>query len=569
MLFSGIVISEGIALAPIVTYKHVDLLFEHICVRKDRIEVEKERYLKACSELIETYENRKEEGSEGSSLINTHIGLLKDEDFNNEVLSFIQQNSSNAEWALEAITNKYIKIIENFEDEYLKERSSDIKDIRRRLHEKLTGKINHIRLSSEAIIYADYLNPSELLSLDRTKIKGLVLSKGGETSHIAILSKSFNIPALSGVEYKEEVENGSMAILDAVNGLFLLNPDESAIREYKKSLKRIKEESKKLKEEIRYPTLTKDGSEIKLELNIESIKGVDIANKLNADGIGLFRTEFLILENERIDPEKYEKIYIDAVKKMSGRGQLNFRTFDIGGDKVLINQYKEKSDNPFLGSRSIRFCMEHKDIFHDQLVAILKASKFGKVGLMFPMVSGLDELKEVLSYLEEVKAEMKEKNIPFDENIKIGTMIEVPSAAIIAEDICRFVDFLSIGTNDLIQYTIAVDRGNSKVSHLYKPLHPAVIRLLSYIVGCAKKMHKSVAICGEMAGVMEYTPLLIGLGFRELSLSGKSLLGVKRRIRELRVDECVTLAMRILSISEEKEIEKELRNFNERRFENS
>ena len=352
--------------------------------------------------------------------------------------------------------------------------------------------------------------------------------------------------------------------MDGKYGTAVINPQKKVLSEYRQRCDAAARADAELLKEAGLPAETTDGFRIRLMCNIEGLDGIDGAISSGAEGVGLFRTEFLALQKSYLDDEeKMEHVYQEAVMRMSQYGPMTFRTYDIGGDKVIegmgINE-----ENPILGWRAVRFCMENKDLFRSQLISILKASAISdSVRIMFPMISGAEELKEVLAFLEEVKSECREKGIAFDEDMEIGTMIEVPSAAITADVLADYVDFMSIGTNDLIQYTIAVDRGNEKISYLYQPLHPAVLRLIKHVVDSAKAKGKRISMCGEMAGDADYLPILVGMGFDELSMSAHSILEAKRRIRLLDKGSCTQLVNHVLSLPDAVSIEAALKEFSE------
>ena len=350
--------------------------------------------------------------------------------------------------------------------------------------------------------------------------------------------------------------------MDGKAGTVSVNPDRRTRSSYRKRMDNELRSEAELKADAGLPAITKDGFQVSLMGNIEGMEGIAAAIKAGADGIGLFRTEFLMMQPEYADEEKRNAIYRETVERMSPYGPVTFRTYDIGGDKVP-KEMKIEEENPILGWRAVRLCMEMKDLFRDQLVSILKASaSCHGTRLMFPMVSGSEELRSVIAFLDEVKDECHGKGIAFDEDIKIGTMIEIPSAAITSDVIARYVDFMSIGTNDLIQYTIAVDRGNEKISYLYRPLHPAVLRLLAHVAESAHKNGIPVSMCGEMAGYPDYLPILIGLGIDELSMAPSSIMEVRRRIRTLSRSSCASFANHVLSLPDAQEIENALKEFN-------
>ncbi len=503
------------------------------------------------------------DGDEGEAILAVYKAMLEDPDYLSLIRGNIKERKHNAAWAVEAATDKYVSLLERVDDDFFKERIADLRDISGRLiSEILSSSRLEINVPYPAILVADYLQPSEMISMDLSNVKGLCLDKGGITSHIAILARSMNIPsvfALSSLSF--EVSDEDTIAMDGKTGNVVINPDRKTRSLYRKKLdKEIRKEAA-LGEDIE-GAVTADGFAVKLMGNIEGLDGIESLIKAGADGIGLFRTEFLMMLPDYADNEKRSAIYRETVERMSPYGPVTFRTYDIGGDKIP-NEMKIKEENPILGWRAVRLCLEEKDLFRDQLISILKASAgYSDVRLMFPMISGSEELQSVIAFLDSVKDECREKGIEFADDIKIGTMIEVPSAAITADVIARYVDFMSIGTNDLIQYTIAVDRSNEKISYLYRPLHPAVLRLLKHIVDSAHENGIPVSMCGEMAGYADYLPILIGLGLDELSMAPSSITEARRRIRKLSRSSCASFVNHVLSLSDAKEIEKALKEFN-------
>ena len=500
---------------------------------------------------------------EERDMLGVYESMLSDPDYLALIKENIMDRRYTASWAVEAATEKYTAALAALGDAYFSERIADIRDAESRLLSAIAGIASEISLSEPSIIVADYLTPSELMQIERRNVLGLLLDTGGPTSHVAILAHSDEIPAILGLgDISSTAEDGAIVAMDGREGIAVVDPDEKVLRSFRARKGIAARTEKELRKEAALPAVTLDGHRIHLMCNIEGNEGIDGAVAAGAEGIGLFRTEFLVLQNLHGDGEEQSLIYEEAARRMGSAGPVTFRTYDLGGDKIADSMH-EREENPILGWRAVRFCMARKDIFRPQLISILRASAVSKsVRLMFPMISGSEELLEVLSYLDEVKAECREKGIPFDENMKIGTMIETPSAAITADILADHVDFMSIGTNDLIQYTIAVDRGNERIAHLYRPLHPAVLRLLKYVSDTARKKGITVSICGEMAGNPDYAPLLVGLGFDELSMAAHSILEVRRRIRALSRESCADFADKVLSLPDATSIEKALKEYN-------
>ena len=561
---TGIGVSPGAVIAEAAVLRHSGFGVEHVTV--EDIDSELAVFSSALNSAFSSLDATLVSSEDEKAMLMTLRAMLSDPEYTGLIKDNIKERNYNAAWAVEAATEKYASMLDKMGDGYFSERASDIRDAGYILIEAIAGEsISAFHLTKPSILVADYLLPSEFLRLDRKFLRGLCLDGGGKTSHIAILSRSADIPAVFALgDFSIYAENGMTIAMDGKYGIAVLDPQKKVLSEYRKRCDAAARAEADLQKGAGLPAETVDGFRIRLMCNIEGVEGIDGAISSGAEGIGLFRTEFLALQKSYLDDgDKMSHVYQEAVERMSEYGPITFRTYDIGGDKVLegmgINE-----DNPILGWRAVRFCMENKELFRSQLVSILRASAISpSVRMMFPMISGSEELREVLAFLEEVKAECREKGIPFDENMKIGTMIEVPSAAITADILADYVDFMSIGTNDLIQYTIAVDRGNEKISYLYRPLHPAVLRLIKHVVDSAKAKGIQVSMCGEMAGETEYLPILVGMGFDELSMSAHSILEARRRIRLLDKGSCTRFVNHVLSLPDAVSVEAALKEFTE------
>ena len=559
---SGIGISSGIVMAKAYVFRHSEIYISHEMAedRDAALALFEAAYRKTHSDIdaIEA------SGEDEKALLAVYKAMLEDPDYLLLIRSNIKERGYNAAWAVEAATDKYVSLLERVNDDFFKERIADLRDISERLMISISSDSrSEVSVPYPAVLAADYLLPSEIISMDLSNVLGLCLDKGGVTSHAAILARSLGIPSVFALgDLSSHVTDGDVIAMDGKAGTVSVNPDRRTRSLYRKRMDNELRSEAELKADAGLPAITKDGFQVSLMGNIEGMEGIEAAIKAGADGIGLFRTEFLMMQPEYADEEKRNAIYRETVERMSPYGPVTFRTYDIGGDKVP-KEMKIEEENPILGWRAVRLCMEMKDLFRDQLVSILKASaSCHGTRLMFPMVSGSEELRSVIAFLDEVKDECRGKGIAFDENIKIGTMIEIPSAAITSDVIARYVDFMSIGTNDLIQYTIAVDRGNEKISYLYRPLHPAVLRLLAHVAESAHKNGIPVSMCGEMAGYPDYLPILIGLGIDELSMAPSSIMEVRRRIRTLSRSSCASFANHVLSLPDAQEIENALKEFN-------
>lgn len=556
----GIGVFPGVVTGHAAVFRHTILdNVEHALTENPEIELS--IFENAVKSVLAEIHKIKPHSKEESDMLGIYEAMLSDPDYLALIQDNIKDRRYTASWAVEAATEKYVSALIALGDSYFAERITDIRDAEVRLLSAIAGISSDVIVDKPSVIVADYLTPSELMQMDRSNVLGLMLDTGGLTSHVAILAHSEEIPAILGLgDISSIVEDDAVVAMDGKEGLVIIDPDEKTIRSFRARKGIATRTEKELREGATLPAETLDGHRIHLMCNIEGLEGLDGALSSGAEGIGLFRTEFLALQNFG-DEENKARIYEEVARRMGDSGPVTFRTYDLGGDKMADGMISE--ENPILGWRAVRFCMERKDIFRKQLISILRASAVSpSVRLMFPMISGSEELLEVLAFLDEVKAECRADGIPFDENMKIGTMIETPSAAITTDILADYVDFMSIGTNDLIQYTIAVDRGNERIAHLYRPLHPAVLRLMKYVVDEAKKKGVTVSICGEMAGNAEYAPLLVGLGFDELSMTAHSVLEVRKRIRTLNAESCVDFADNVLSLRDATSMERALKDYN-------
>ena len=557
----GIGVFPGIAIGKAAVFRHTILDNVEHALSSDP-EYELATFENAHRTVLEDVRSIMPHTKEERDMLSVYESMLSDPDYLFLIRSNITERRYTASWAVEAATENYTAALAALGDAYFAERIADIKDAENRLLAAIAGISSEVVISEPAVVIADYLTPSELIQMERSNILGLLLDTGGQTSHVAILAHSDEIPAILGIgDISAIAEDGCVVAMDGREGLAIIEPDDKTIRSFRARKGVAARTEKELKKEAALPAVTTDGRSVHLMCNIEGLEGIEGAIAAGAEGVGLFRTEFLVLHDVKGNGESQAGIYEEAARSMGAYGPVTFRTYDLGGDKMAEGMRRE--ENPILGWRAVRFCMERKDIFRSQLISILRASSVSpSVRMMFPMISGLEELLEVLSFLDEVKDECRKKGIAFDENMKIGTMIETPSAAITADLLADYVDFMSVGTNDLIQYTIAVDRGNEKTQHLYRPLHPAVLRLMKYVVEAGKGKGVTVSICGEMAGYAEYTPLLVGLGFDELSMTAHSILEVRKRVRTLSAESCADFADNVLSLRDATSIEQALKEYN-------
>ncbi|RXM58251.1 phosphoenolpyruvate--protein phosphotransferase [Clostridium tetani] len=571
-MLKGISASNGIAIgkAFILKIGDVEIIKETI---KDE-EEENQRFITALEkgkkQLSKIMKDAKEKlGEEKSKIFEAHLFMLDDPEFTGQVSEKILKQKINAEYALKSTSEELVAIFEQIEDDYMRERVADIKDVTNRILRILTGNegISISEIEEESILIGYDLTPSDTAQIDKNKILGFATEIGGVTSHSAIIARSIGIPSVLGVGKEiEEIKNGELIILDGNKGLIITNPDDEKINLYKKQIEEEKKLQKILGKYKNIEVITLDGRKVEVASNIGSIEDSENALKNGAEGIGLFRTEFLYMASSELPEEEFQyNAYKEVLEKM-GEKPVIIRTLDIGGDKKLSYLTIDEEMNPFLGYRAIRLCLHRKDIFKTQLRALLRASYYGNLKIMFPMIANLQELREAKSILEECKEELRKESIAFNENIKVGIMVEIPSAAIMSDVLAKEVDFFSIGTNDLIQYTIAVDRMNEKVSYLYDFFNPAVLRLINNVIVNGHKEGKFVGMCGEMAGKKELIPLLLGMGLDEFSMSASSVLKAKKLITELNYEDCKKIVSKVMEMGTAEEVkaflEKNL-NFNE------
>ena len=484
-----------------------------------------------------------------------HLDMAEDETLLDGVTKKIEEGK-NAQWALEEQMEETCSLLESLEDAYLRERAADVRDVCRRMMGFLKGVEDDPfrQVQEEVILFAEELNPSDTAKMNFRYIRGIVTEKGGSTSHIAILARSMEIPALFGVEgILEKVKEGQVVILDGTEGKLILSPDEKTRQDYTERKEAEGKLKRKLKEMNRLPAVTTDGRKVSLYANAGSLREVELAKKQGAEGIGLFRSEFLYMESSRFPTEQEQfEIYRKAAEIM--KQTVTIRTLDIGGDKALPYYQFEKEENPFLGWRAIRFCLDMRDVFKTQLKAILRAAAFGDIRIMFPMIVSVEEFRTAKRLLQECKQELRERGVLFRESISTGIMVETPAAVFLAEELAKEVDFFSIGTNDLTQYILAADRGNQKLKILYDPFHPAVLRAVAKVIAAGHKEGKEVGMCGEFAGEEKAVPLLVGMGLDEFSMVSNSIASVRYQVRGLSAEQTKHLAERVLSAGTVKEV---------------
>ena len=551
----GIAASPGVAIAEALILDSREFPISHRKLHPSEIPQEKERFEQSIQGAIAEIRSIQETaaakaGGEYLKIFDAHISILRDPELKREVLQEIEARSATAEFALSSVMKNYLKVF--LANDFLKRLVHDLHDIEHALHRHLSGlkreDLSH--LESDVIIVARDLTPSQTVTLDKEKVKAFATDAGGRTSHTAIIARALGIPAVVGLgAVTSEVVAGDLLIVDGTGGTVLINPDPNTLDRYHAKVLNLQAHEVRLARLRQLPAETTDGRRIGLCANIESPDEIAMAIERGAEGVGLYRTEFLFFEKGSApSEEEHYAAYCRAVETLGDR-PLTIRTLDMGGDKLAPDAVSLEK-NPFLGCRSIRLCFENLGLFRTQIRAILRASAGANVRILFPMVSVLREIRQAKRLVHEVMAELDEAGIPFSRNLKIGIMIEVPSAARIADLFAREVDFFSIGTNDLVQYCLAVDRGNQRVSSLFQPAHPAVLRLIREVISVGQRMGTPVAMCGEMSGDVVYAVLLVGLGLTEFSVSPAVLPQIKEIIRSVSLEYARDVAQQALSFDE-------------------
>lgn len=562
-MIKGNGVSSGIGFGKVVVLKNQERQIEKKVAENPNTEMKKfkealKQVTKETEETVNTISGTEKE------IMSAYLMIMQDPTLITETENLITNLSYNAEYAIEEGFNSVIQIFENIDDEYMAGRARDIADIKNRILAKLFNEetIDISKLQPKTIIVATELTTSDTAKLDFKNVSGIITELGGSTSHTSIMARTHAIPAITKVEKAtEKFKNDDYIAMNGNTGEIYLNPtkqDEEKLEEIQKDLEKEKRELEKFKNAI---TQTSDGYVVELVANIGTPSDVKIVLENTAEGVGLLRSEFLYMDSEKMPTEEEQFIaYKEVAEKMNGMPVI-IRTLDIGGDKDLKYLNLEKEANPFLGYRAIRLCLDKVELFKVQLRAILRASEYGNLSIMFPMISSLEELREAKEILEECKRELDIKDIPYKNHIKVGIMIEIPSAALIASELAKECDFFSIGTNDLIQYTVAVERGNEKVSKLYTKYHPAVIKLIKKSIEGAHDSGIFCGMCGEAASDELFIPLLIGLGLDEFSMNANNILKARKRISELEKYDCKELAEEVLKCASAEEVEKKLRDF--------
>lgn len=563
-MISGIPASPGIVFGKALVLKEEKIVLDMQKIKDSQVDEEIARFYAGREAAVEQLNSIKERayqslGEEKAAIFEGHLMILEDEELEEEIIDYLRSNHVNAAVATNVVIDQQVAILSEIDDEYLKERAGDIRDIGNRLIKNILGM--HIvdlgEINEEAILVAYDLTPSETAQLNLDKVLGFVTDIGGRTSHTSIMARSLELPAIVGTNNVTELVNtGDFLILDALNNVVYVNPSQEDIQRLKALQAKLADEKAELAKLKDLPALTLDGHRVDVVANIGTIRDIEGAERNGAEGVGLYRTEFLFMDRDQLPTEEEQFIaYKDVVEAMNGNLVI-LRTMDIGGDKELPYLDLPKEMNPFLGWRAIRIALDRREILNAQLRAVLRASAYGKLAVMFPMIISVEEIRELKSVIEELKVELRNEGKDFDENIQIGVMVETPSAAVNAKFLAKEVDFFSIGTNDLTQYTLAVDRGNELISHLYNPMSPSVLNLIKQVIDASHAEGKWTGMCGELAGDERATVLLLGMGLDEFSMSAISVPRIKKLIRNVNYQDAKLLAEKALQQPTAAEIER-------------
>lgn len=559
-ILKGIAASSGIAIAKAYLLKEPDLSVEKRTV--EDVDGELGRLDEAVRRSQKDLEMIREEvaenlGADKAAIFDAHLLVLNDPEMLTPIKDKIRTEKVNAESAVKETADMFIGMFEAMENEYMRERAADIRDVAKRILSHLLNVPlpNPNLIKEEVIIVADDLTPSDTARLNRRFVKGFTTNIGGRTSHSAIMARSLEIPAVVGTKKAtEEIQHGDLLIVDGISGEVHVNPDEELIAEYRRKQDAFVELKMEWAKLVNEKTVTEDGHQVELAANIGTPDDLQGALKNGAEGIGLYRTEFLYMDRNELPSEDEQfEAYKAVLKGMNGKPVV-VRTLDIGGDKHLPYLPLSEEMNPFLGLRAIRLCLERQDIFRTQLRALLRASVHGNLRIMFPMIATLEEFRSAKALLEEEKTKLLQEGRQVAEDIQVGIMVEIPATAVLADHFAKEVDFFSIGTNDLIQYTMAADRMNERVSYLYQPYNPVILRLIKNVIDAGHKENKWVGMCGEMAGDEKAIPILVGLGLDEFSMSASSILPSRSLIRRLNKKKMEQLAERVLRMSSSEEV---------------
>lgn len=567
-MFKGTNASSGIGIGKAVIVEEAELVIKRETVADKTAEVE--RFKGALDKTMKDTERMAADlatrvGEKEAEIMQGHLMLLMDPMLTGEIENTITGESICSEYAIEQVCTTYADMFASMDDELMQQRATDMRDIKTRMQRVLLGveSVDISALPEGSILVAKDLTPSMTAGINPKHVTGIVTELGGKTSHSAILARALEIPAVVAVtDFLKNVKNGDTVVLDGSEGIVYVNPEAEVEREYSAKREKFLKEKKELEQYIGKPTVTKDGVTIELVANIGKPEDVEKVLQYDAEGIGLFRTEFLFMDRTAMPTEEEQfEAYKTVAEKMEGKPVI-IRTLDIGGDKEIPYMGLEKDENPFLGYRAIRFCLDRKDdVYRPQLRALLRASAYGNIRIMIPMVTCLDEYREAKALIEEIKKELDGEGIAYKKDIQVGIMVETAAASLMADAFAKEVDFFSIGTNDLTQYTMSVDRGNDKVSYLYSPLNPAVLRSIKHVITCAREAGIMVGMCGEAASDPMMIPLLLAFGLNEFSMSASAILYSRKLITNYSIEELQAVADKAMSFVTVKEVEDYMRAF--------
>ena len=559
-MFKGIAGSEGIGIGRVVLIEEHEVIIENKTITDTNAEIQRvqaaiEKFVSDTTAMADKMEATV--GAKDADILRGHIMLLQDPTIEEQIAAMIESDKVTAEKALDTVLEQTAEFFAQIPDELLQQRATDFRDIKTRIVKILLG-IEELDISTVpggTVLVAKDLTPSMTAGIAPENIAGVLTEVGGRTSHSAILARAMEIPAVLSIEgICSQVKNGDMVVLDGTKGEAIVNPDEATVSEYEKKLEEYKKEKELLKKYTGKATVSKDGTKLELVCNIGKPEDAKKAVECDGEGIGLFRTEFLFMDRDSLPTEEEQfEAYKSVAEIMAGKPVI-IRTLDIGGDKEIPYLGLEKEDNPFLGFRAIRFCLQRKDIYETQLKALVRASAFGKIKVMVPLVTGVDELRQVKAMIADIMKEYDATGVAYNKELEVGVMMETPAACLMADVLAKEAAFFSIGTNDLTGYTMAVDRGNAKVAYLYSTYNPAVLRAIKRIIECGKKEGIMVGMCGEAAADEKLIPLLLAFGLDEFSVSATSVLRTRKTISECDINECRELADRVMKCVTEEEV---------------
>lgn len=559
-MFKGIAGSEGIGIGRVVIIEEHEAVIEDKTITDVDAEIQRvqsaiEKFVNVTTEMADKMEATV--GAKDADILRGHIMLLRDPTIEEQIVALIRSEKVTAEKALDQVLEQTAELFAQIPDELLQQRATDFRDIKTRIVKILLGieELDISAVPAGTVLVAKDLTPSMTAGIVPENIAGVLTEVGGRTSHSAILARAMEIPAVLSIEgICSQVKNGDMVVLDGTRGEAIVNPDEAAVSEYEKKLEEYKKDKELLKKYTGKSTVSKDGTKVELVCNIGKPEDAKKVVECDGEGIGLFRTEFLFMDRDSLPTEEEQfEAYKSVAETLAGKPVI-IRTLDIGGDKEIPYLGLEKEDNPFLGFRAIRFCLQRKDIYEIQLKALVRASAFGKIKVMVPLVTGVDELRQVKAMIADIMKEYDAAGVAYNKDLEVGVMMETPAACLMADVLAKEAAFFSIGTNDLTGYTMAVDRGNAKVAYLYSAYNPAVLRAIKRIIECGKKEGIMVGMCGEAAADEKLIPLLLAFGLDEFSVSATSVLRTRKTISECDIKECRELADRVMKCVTEEEV---------------